>query len=89
MCSIPEVLAYIDGYHNRLAHSYRQTRILAYSVYAVVTDGNKREEIEEWMPLWFDESAEERKLRNEAAQIKQGMIAEKEIAHYRSLGIDL
>lgn len=89
MCSIPEVLAYIDGYHNRLAHSYRQTRLLAYSIYAVVTDGNKREEIEDWMPLWFDDSAEEKKLKKEVGSIKTGMVAEKDIQHYRSLGIDL
>lgn len=86
-CSIPEVLAYIDGYHSRLAHSYRQTRLLAYSIYAVVTE--KREDIEDWMPLWFDDSPEERRLKQEVGNIKTGMVAEKEIEHYRSLGIDI
>lgn len=88
-CSIPEILSFIDGYYNRLAHDYRQTRLLAYSIYAVVTDENKREEQEDWWPLWFDESPEERVKRKEVENIKQGMIAEKDIQHYRSLGINL
>lgn len=87
--SIPELLSFIEGYNRRLAHSYRQTRLITYSVYAVVTDENKREEMEDWMPLWFDEDKEERVLRNEVNKIKRGMVAEKEIEHYRSLGIDI
>jgi hypothetical protein len=85
--SIPEVLCYIEGYYNRLAHDYRQTRLLAYTVYSIVAD--KREDPEDWWPLWFDGSAEERKKRGEVESIKRGMVAEKDIEHYRSLGIDL
>lgn len=88
-CSIPEILAFIDGYYRRLRHSWEQNRILAYSIYAVVTDENKREKIEEWMPLWFDPPAEERAKMAEVQSIKRGMVAEKDIEYYRSLGIDL
>lgn len=88
-CSIPELLCFIDGYYNRLAHDYRQTRLLAYSIYAVVTDENKREEQEDWWPLWFDPTAEERKMKGEVQRIKAGMVAEKDIEYYRSLGIDI
>jgi hypothetical protein len=88
-CSIPEILAFIDGYYRRLRHSWEQSRILAYSIYAVVTDENRRDSIEDWMPLWFDPSPEERAAAGKIERAKQGMVAEKEIEHYRSLGIDL
>lgn len=86
-CSIPEVMCFIEGYYKRLSHSYRQTRLLAYSVYALTAD--KPEDQEDWWPLWFDDSPEERKMKNEVAGIKQGMVAEKDIEHYRSLGINI
>lgn len=82
-CSIPEILCYIEGYYRRLRHSWEQTRLLAYSVYSVVAENPK--DIEDWMPLWFDPSVEEKEVK----AIKQGMIAEKDIEYYRSRGIDL
>lgn len=86
---MPEILSYVEGYYNRLSHSYRQTRILAYTVYCLATDENRREDQEDWMPLWFDDPPEERRKRAEVQNIRRGLIAEKDIEYYRSLGIDL
>lgn len=87
MCTVPEILCYLEGYYRRLSHSYRQTRILAYSVYALTAD--KPEDQEDWWPLWFDDPPEERRAKREVEVIKRGMVAEKDIEHYRSLGIDI
>ncbi len=88
-CSIPELLSFIDGYYNRLRASYEQARMIAYMTYAANTDQNKREEIEDFWPLWFDPSPEDRRRMNEVNGIKQGMVAAKDIEHYRSLGINI
>lgn len=87
--SIPELLSFIDGYHRRLRHSWEQHRLLVYSIYAIVTPENDRIEIEEWMPLWFDLSPEERKLKDDKERRVKGMVAERDIEHYRSLGINI
>jgi len=47
------------------------------------------QQMEDWMPLWFDPSPEERKLNAEKEVKVKGMIAEKDIEHYRSLGINI
>jgi len=87
--SVPELLSFINGYHRRLKISWEQTRLLAYSIYAVVTDENKRQEIEDWMPMWFDPSPEERAAKGKVEMAKQGMVADHLLEEYRKLGIDI
>ncbi len=88
-CSIPDLLSFIEGYKRRLRHSWEQSRLLNYSIYALTTPEERREQIEDWMPLWFDPSPEERRNMNEVSKIKQGMVAEKDIERYRSYGINI
>lgn len=85
--SIGEALAYSEAYYKRLEHDYRQTRLLGYIMVNLVQD--QKTDIEEWMPMWFDGTAEERRKRKEVEGIKRGMVAEEEIEHYRSLGINI
>ncbi len=87
--SIPELLSFIDGYHRRLRHSWEQHRLLVYSIYSITTAENERVDIEDWMPLWFDLSPEERKLNAAKERKVRGMVADKDIEHYRSLGINI
>lgn len=84
-------MAFVDGYRNRIKNSWEQTRVIAYSVYCSAF-GRKEEDIidmEDWMPLWFDPSPEERRNRERVNRIKQGMVAEHQIEEFRKLGIKI
>jgi hypothetical protein len=91
--SIPELMAFVDGYRNRIRNSWEQTRIIAYTIhrlpYVIFGKTDEIDDIQEWMPLWFDPTPEERKLSAEKEKKVKGMIAEKDIEHYRKLGINI
>jgi hypothetical protein len=91
--SIPELMSFLEGYRNRLKNSWEQTRLIAYTVhslpYVIFGKSDDMQMMEDWMPLWFDASPEERKLNEEKERKVKGMIAEKDIEHYRSLGINI
>lgn len=91
--SIPELLAFIDGYRNRLKESWEQSRIIAYTVhtlpYMIFGKGEEMVDMEDWLPLWFDPSPEERRNREKVNRLKQGMVAEHQIEAIRKLGIDI
>jgi len=91
--AIFEMVSFINGYSRKKEMQMNQTRLIAYEVARVpLAFWGKQEEMppmEEWMPLWFDSSPEERKLNAEKEKKVRGMIAENEIEHYRSLGIKI
>jgi hypothetical protein len=91
--AICEMISFINGYNNRKESQMNQTRLIAYEIARVpLSFFGKTDEMppmEEWMPLWFDPTPEERKLSAEKEKKVKGMIAEKDIEHYRKLGINI
>lgn len=91
--SIPELMCFIEGYRNRVKNSWEQTRLIAYTVhsipYVIFGKTDDMQQMEDWMPLWFDPSPEERKLKAEKEKKVRGMIAEQDMEYFRSLGINI
>ena len=91
--AIFEMVSFLDGYENRRKQKANHTRLIAYEIARVpLAFFGKQEEMpqmEDWMPLWFDPSPEERKLNAEKEIKVRGMVAEKDLEYYRNLGINV
>jgi hypothetical protein len=91
--SVPELMAFIDGYRNRLRNSWEQSRLIAYTVhrlpYEIFGKADELQEMEDWMPLWSDDSPEDRVAKRKLDTAKQGMVAEHQLEEFRKLGINI
>jgi hypothetical protein len=92
-CGLFDLITFLDGHDNRIRKQWEQSRIIAYGIhslpYVIFGKMDDIQEMEDFMPLWFDPTPEERAKNIKMEKLKRGMVAEHQLEEFRKMGINI